>query len=160
MCRIISLLQASTSRLQEARWPSGSTALLSGMSPWSWLFSAQSASLPPESSAQKVATIFLFLCLKLFGNGCFEIFGSCPSFSWTPWVTFSGNRHYNYSTPAPNNWAPRGPPALCSHRFDFIYDLFEHVSSRNNQDTLKCGSKHRRPTVSSQFKVSLHCWLP
>lgn len=53
--------------------------------------------------------------------------------------------------PAPSN----GPSALCSHRFDFIYDLFEHVSSRNNQDTLKCGSKHRRPTVSSQFKVSL-----
>lgn len=48
-------------------------------------------------------------------------------------------------------------PALCSHRFDFIYDLFEHVSSRNKQDTLKCGSKHR-PTVSSQFKVSLCCW--
>lgn len=46
------------------------------------------------------------------------------------------------------------PSALYSHRFDFIYDLFEHVSSRNNQDTLKCGSKHRRPTVSSQFKVS------
>uniref|UniRef100_A0A2K5I0J6 Unconventional myosin-X n=1 Tax=Colobus angolensis palliatus TaxID=336983 RepID=A0A2K5I0J6_COLAP len=41
-------------------------------------------------------------------------------------------------------------------KFDFIYDLFEHVSSRNNQDTLKCGSKHRRPTVSSQFKDSLH----
>ncbi|OXB59186.1 hypothetical protein ASZ78_002638, partial [Callipepla squamata] len=35
---------------------------------------------------------------------------------------------------------------------DFIYDLFEHVSSRNNQDTLKCGSKHRKPTVSLQFK--------
>ncbi|XP_021402400.1 unconventional myosin-X [Lonchura striata] len=39
---------------------------------------------------------------------------------------------------------------------DFIYDLFEHVSSRNNQDTLKCGSKHRKPTVSLQFKESLH----
>uniref|UniRef100_A0A8D0R9A8 Unconventional myosin-X n=1 Tax=Sus scrofa TaxID=9823 RepID=A0A8D0R9A8_PIG len=45
---------------------------------------------------------------------------------------------------------------LRESRFDFIYDLFEHVSSRNNQDTLKCGSKHRRPTVSSQFKDSLH----
>ncbi|XP_042320333.1 unconventional myosin-X [Sceloporus undulatus] len=39
---------------------------------------------------------------------------------------------------------------------DFIYDLFEHVSSRSNQDTLKCGSKHRKPTVSLQFKDSLH----
>lgn len=45
---------------------------------------------------------------------------------------------------------------LRESRFDFIYDLFEHVSSRNNQETLKCGSKHRRPTVSSQFKDSLH----
>uniref|UniRef100_A0A670ZTG0 Myosin X n=1 Tax=Pseudonaja textilis TaxID=8673 RepID=A0A670ZTG0_PSETE len=36
---------------------------------------------------------------------------------------------------------------------DFIYDLFEHVSSRSGQDTLKCGSKHRKPTVSLQFKV-------
>ncbi|XP_012413194.1 unconventional myosin-X [Trichechus manatus latirostris] len=45
---------------------------------------------------------------------------------------------------------------LRESQFDFIYDLFEHVSSRNNQDTLKCGSKHRRPTVSSQFKDSLH----
>nr|XP_044989043.1 unconventional myosin-X isoform X2 [Jaculus jaculus] len=45
---------------------------------------------------------------------------------------------------------------LRESRRDFIYDLFEHVSSRNNQDTLKCGSKHRRPTVSSQFKDSLH----
>ncbi|KAJ7338426.1 hypothetical protein JRQ81_012074 [Phrynocephalus forsythii] len=39
---------------------------------------------------------------------------------------------------------------------DFIYDLFEHISSRSSQDTLKCGSKHRRPTVSLQFKNSLH----
>lgn len=39
---------------------------------------------------------------------------------------------------------------------DFIYDLFEHVSSRSSQDTLKCGSKHRKPTVSLQFKNSLH----
>ncbi|XP_006874499.1 PREDICTED: unconventional myosin-X [Chrysochloris asiatica] len=45
---------------------------------------------------------------------------------------------------------------LRESRFDFVYDLFEHVSSRNNQDTLKYGSKHRRPTVSSQFKDSLH----
>ncbi|KAK9403613.1 unconventional myosin-X [Crotalus adamanteus] len=39
---------------------------------------------------------------------------------------------------------------------DFIYDLFEHVSSRSGQDTLKSGSKHRKPTVSLQFKDSLH----
>nr|XP_034981775.1 unconventional myosin-X isoform X1 [Zootoca vivipara] len=39
---------------------------------------------------------------------------------------------------------------------DFIYDLFEHVSSRSSQDTLKSGTKHRKPTVSLQFKVSLH----
>ncbi|XP_069047055.1 unconventional myosin-X [Lepisosteus oculatus] len=45
---------------------------------------------------------------------------------------------------------------LRESRLDFVYDLFEHVSSRNNQDTLKCGSKHKRPTVSSQFKNSLH----
>uniref|UniRef100_H3B046 Myosin X n=1 Tax=Latimeria chalumnae TaxID=7897 RepID=H3B046_LATCH len=45
---------------------------------------------------------------------------------------------------------------LRESRLDFIYDLFEHVSSRNNQETLKCGSKHRKPTVSSQFKDSLH----
>ncbi|KAG8571984.1 hypothetical protein GDO81_011864 [Engystomops pustulosus] len=45
---------------------------------------------------------------------------------------------------------------LRDSRLDFIYDLFEHVSSRNNQDTLKSGSKHRKPTVSLQFKNSLH----
>ncbi|CAM5117026.1 unnamed protein product [Natator depressus] len=45
---------------------------------------------------------------------------------------------------------------LRESRLDFICDLFEHVSSRNNQDTLKCGSKHRKPTVSLQFKDSLH----
>ncbi|XP_066543583.1 unconventional myosin-X [Amia ocellicauda] len=45
---------------------------------------------------------------------------------------------------------------LRESRLDFVYDLFEHVSSRNSQDTLKCGSKHKRPTVSSQFKNSLH----
>ncbi|XP_053322298.1 unconventional myosin-X [Spea bombifrons] len=44
---------------------------------------------------------------------------------------------------------------LRESRLDFIYDLFEHVSSRNNQDTLKSG-KHRKPTVSLQFKESLH----
>ncbi|CAK6977026.1 unconventional myosin-X [Scomber scombrus] len=45
---------------------------------------------------------------------------------------------------------------LRESRLDFVYDLFEHVLSRNKQDTLKISSKHRRPTVSSQFKVSLH----
>uniref|UniRef100_A0A8C9Z8U6 Myosin X n=1 Tax=Sander lucioperca TaxID=283035 RepID=A0A8C9Z8U6_SANLU len=42
---------------------------------------------------------------------------------------------------------------LRESRLDFVYDLFEHVLSRNKQDTLK-STKHRRPTVSSQFKVS------
>uniref|UniRef100_A0A3P9Q8P5 Myosin X n=1 Tax=Poecilia reticulata TaxID=8081 RepID=A0A3P9Q8P5_POERE len=45
---------------------------------------------------------------------------------------------------------------LRESRLDFVYDLFEHVLSRNKQDTLKGSTKHRRPTVSSQFKDSLH----
>ncbi|XP_029446191.1 unconventional myosin-X isoform X2 [Rhinatrema bivittatum] len=45
---------------------------------------------------------------------------------------------------------------LRDSRLDFIYDLFEHISSLGGQDTLKCGSKHRKPTVSLQFKDSLH----
>uniref|UniRef100_A0A3B5ANI8 Myosin X n=1 Tax=Stegastes partitus TaxID=144197 RepID=A0A3B5ANI8_9TELE len=45
---------------------------------------------------------------------------------------------------------------LRESRLDFVYDLFEHVLSRNKQDTLKISSKHRRPTVSTQFKDSLH----
>uniref|UniRef100_A0AAV2JSU9 Myosin motor domain-containing protein n=1 Tax=Knipowitschia caucasica TaxID=637954 RepID=A0AAV2JSU9_KNICA len=45
---------------------------------------------------------------------------------------------------------------LRESRLDFVYDLFEHVVSRNKQDTLKSSTKHRRPTVSSQFKDSLH----
>ncbi|KAE8290503.1 Unconventional myosin-X Unconventional myosin-10 [Larimichthys crocea] len=45
---------------------------------------------------------------------------------------------------------------LRESRLDFVYDLFEHVLSRNKQDTLRSTSKHRRPTVSSQFKGSLH----
>ncbi|XP_054603001.2 unconventional myosin-X isoform X2 [Nothobranchius furzeri] len=45
---------------------------------------------------------------------------------------------------------------LRESRLDFVYDLFEHVVSRNKQDTLKSSFKHRRPTVSSQFKDSLH----
>ncbi|KAK5614658.1 Unconventional myosin-X [Crenichthys baileyi] len=45
---------------------------------------------------------------------------------------------------------------LRESRLDFVYDLFEHVLSRNKQDTLRSSTKHRRPTVSSQFKESLH----
>ncbi|XP_054616565.1 unconventional myosin-X isoform X2 [Dunckerocampus dactyliophorus] len=45
---------------------------------------------------------------------------------------------------------------LRESRLDFVYDLFEHVLSRNKQDTLKSSCKHRRPTVSSHFKDSLH----
>ncbi|KAM4556029.1 unconventional myosin-X [Fundulus diaphanus] len=45
---------------------------------------------------------------------------------------------------------------LRESRLDFVYDLFDHVLSRNKQDTLKGSTKHRRPTVSSQFKDSLH----
>ncbi|KAM4688660.1 unconventional myosin-X [Discoglossus pictus] len=45
---------------------------------------------------------------------------------------------------------------LRESRLDFIYDLFEHVLSRSNQDTLKSNNKHRKPTVSLQFKDSLH----
>lgn len=40
-----------------------------------------------------------------------------------------------------------------SVRLDFVYDLFERVNTWTGQDTVKCGSKYRRPTVSSQFKV-------
>ncbi|XP_032801914.2 unconventional myosin-X-like [Petromyzon marinus] len=39
---------------------------------------------------------------------------------------------------------------------DFIYDLFERVSGGGGEETLKAGAKQRRPTVSSQFKDSLH----
>lgn len=46
-------------------------------------------------------------------------------------------------------------PASPSISLDFVYDLFERVQSRNKQDTLRSSSKHRRPTVSSQFKVGL-----
>nr|XP_057921483.1 unconventional myosin-X isoform X2 [Doryrhamphus excisus] len=45
---------------------------------------------------------------------------------------------------------------LRESRLDFVYDLFEHVLSRNKQDTLKSSCKHKRPTVSSHFKDSLH----
>uniref|UniRef100_A0A672NJ94 Myosin X n=1 Tax=Sinocyclocheilus grahami TaxID=75366 RepID=A0A672NJ94_SINGR len=45
---------------------------------------------------------------------------------------------------------------LRDSRLDFVYDLFERVNTWTGQDTVKCGSKYRRPTVSSQFKNSLH----
>ncbi|XP_039210307.1 unconventional myosin-X-like isoform X1 [Crotalus tigris] len=45
---------------------------------------------------------------------------------------------------------------LKDSRLDFIYDLFERVSSCNSEDTLKLGTQRRRPTVSSQFRDSLH----
>ncbi|XP_051556331.1 unconventional myosin-X-like [Myxocyprinus asiaticus] len=45
---------------------------------------------------------------------------------------------------------------LRESRLDFVYDLFERVNTWTGQDTAKCGSKYRRPTVSSQFKNSLH----
>ncbi|XP_051879178.1 unconventional myosin-X-like [Pristis pectinata] len=46
---------------------------------------------------------------------------------------------------------------LKDSRLDFIYDLFERVYSWNNgDDTLKMGTQRRKPTVSSQFRDSLH----
>ncbi|XP_069765375.1 unconventional myosin-X [Narcine bancroftii] len=45
---------------------------------------------------------------------------------------------------------------LRESRLDFVYDLVEHASNKNNEETLKSGTKHRKPTVSSQFKNSLH----
>ncbi|KAH0621187.1 hypothetical protein JD844_022242 [Phrynosoma platyrhinos] len=45
---------------------------------------------------------------------------------------------------------------LKDSRLDFIYDLFERVSSCSSEDTLKMGTQRRRPTVSSQFRDSLH----
>uniref|UniRef100_A0A8C4RZS7 Unconventional myosin-X-like n=1 Tax=Erpetoichthys calabaricus TaxID=27687 RepID=A0A8C4RZS7_ERPCA len=45
---------------------------------------------------------------------------------------------------------------LKDSRLDFIYDLFERVASRNNEETLKMGTARRKPTVSSQFRDSLH----
>lgn len=43
---------------------------------------------------------------------------------------------------------------FCACRLDFIYDLFEQVNSRNNEETLKMGTARKKPTVSSQFRVS------
>ncbi|XP_069083315.1 unconventional myosin-X-like [Pleurodeles waltl] len=48
---------------------------------------------------------------------------------------------------------------LRDSRLDFIYDLFENVSSRNNEETLKMGTQRRKPTVSSQFRDSLHALM-
>uniref|UniRef100_A0A8C5R427 Uncharacterized protein n=1 Tax=Leptobrachium leishanense TaxID=445787 RepID=A0A8C5R427_9ANUR len=45
---------------------------------------------------------------------------------------------------------------LRDSRLDFIYDLFEKVCSRNSGETLKMGTQRKKPTVSSQFRESLH----
>ncbi|MEQ2294642.1 hypothetical protein AMECASPLE_005991, partial [Ameca splendens] len=45
---------------------------------------------------------------------------------------------------------------LKDSRVDFIYDLFERVGSRSGDETLKMGTARRKPTVSSQFRDSLH----
>ncbi|KAM4698021.1 unconventional myosin-X-like [Rhinophrynus dorsalis] len=45
---------------------------------------------------------------------------------------------------------------LRDSRLDFIYDLFEKVSSRSGEETLKMGTQRKKPTVSSQFRESLH----
>ncbi|KAF3694929.1 Unconventional myosin-X Unconventional myosin-10 [Channa argus] len=45
---------------------------------------------------------------------------------------------------------------LKDSRLDFIYDLFERVGSRSGDETLKMGTARRKPTVSSQFRDSLH----
>ncbi|XP_073401620.1 unconventional myosin-X-like [Dendrobates tinctorius] len=45
---------------------------------------------------------------------------------------------------------------LRDSRLDFIYDLFEKVSSRGGEQTLKMGTQKKKPTVSSQFRESLH----
>ncbi|XP_035377707.1 unconventional myosin-X [Electrophorus electricus] len=48
---------------------------------------------------------------------------------------------------------------LQDSRLDFIYDLFERVGSRNGEDTLKMGTARRKPTLSSQFRDSLHALM-
>ncbi|XP_047665748.1 unconventional myosin-X-like, partial [Tachysurus fulvidraco] len=48
---------------------------------------------------------------------------------------------------------------LKDSKLDFIYDLFEYVGSRNGDDTLKMGTNRRKPTVSSQFRDSLHALM-
>ncbi|CAG5866602.1 unnamed protein product [Menidia menidia] len=46
---------------------------------------------------------------------------------------------------------------LKDSRLDFIYDLFEKVGSRNSEE--KMGTARRKPTVSSQFRDSLHALM-
>ncbi|XP_034050986.1 unconventional myosin-X [Thalassophryne amazonica] len=46
---------------------------------------------------------------------------------------------------------------LKESRLDFIYDLFEKVGSRNNEERM--GTARRKPTVSSQFRDSLHALM-
>ncbi|KAK7168851.1 hypothetical protein R3I93_004987 [Phoxinus phoxinus] len=48
---------------------------------------------------------------------------------------------------------------LKDSRLDFIYDLFERVGSRSGDETLKMGTARRKPTVSSQFRDSLHALM-
>uniref|UniRef100_UPI00358EF764 unconventional myosin-X-like isoform X2 n=1 Tax=Myxine glutinosa TaxID=7769 RepID=UPI00358EF764 len=49
---------------------------------------------------------------------------------------------------------------LLQSRDDFIYDLFEHVSRQTAcEDSSRLGSKHRKLTVCSQFKDSLHALM-
>ncbi|XP_036401500.1 unconventional myosin-X-like [Megalops cyprinoides] len=48
---------------------------------------------------------------------------------------------------------------LKDSRLDFIYDLFEQVGSRSSEETLKMGTARRKPTVSSQFRDSLHALM-
>ncbi|KAI5106733.1 unconventional myosin-X, partial [Silurus meridionalis] len=48
---------------------------------------------------------------------------------------------------------------LKDSRLDFIYELFESVGSRNGDETLKMGTNRRKPTVSSQFRDSLHALM-
>ncbi|XP_068607805.1 unconventional myosin-X [Brachionichthys hirsutus] len=46
---------------------------------------------------------------------------------------------------------------LKDSKLDFIYDLFEKVGSRNSEE--KMGTARRKPTVSSQFRDSLHALM-
>ncbi|XP_061091001.1 unconventional myosin-X [Conger conger] len=48
---------------------------------------------------------------------------------------------------------------LKESRLDFIYDLFEQVGSRSTEETVKMGTARRKPTVSSQFRDSLHALM-
>ncbi|XP_076858240.1 unconventional myosin-X isoform X2 [Brachyhypopomus gauderio] len=48
---------------------------------------------------------------------------------------------------------------LRDSRLDFIYDLFERVGSRCGEDIVKMGTARRKPTLSSQFRDSLHALM-